>query len=551
MRVRFARACAAAAAGASVRDGVDRGTMSVSSLFPGGMTAQQRYEFDLNGYFVIRNAVPREQVLEARAALDEGVPFVYTADPRLGILAFNRVAWPVVMELSGGGPMIRIGSGIHNPAYDGSGRGGGGPLHCNREHQRTSMSGSPSMAQYCVTRKRTIFCTDFLLFIYLDSVRPGDGGLCLVHGSHKSRFERPPGSFGTFGSNNFTIAGTGVQREGFVSAPHPTSGHNRGPAHTVNPCVEAGDIIVMSECTSHATLPWLCMEGPRRVLGLRFKPQHAHQPEDGLTEEQILQLPPEIRELRKYAAPGVTKSIATKAGPPIKLSPPDPSTQVSPAELTPPMGKPSQSGHGDLDKQIMTMIRRIPPPLLPDVDAGLSAEQRYLLDIHGFLHLKAVVSGDELGKCQAAAHQYLAAPQSQLPPGFGQASGGCWPNAHAWSPCLEHLAAHPHLLPIVLELTDGKPKLCDGSGTIYCERGECQLNSLFSSREMHGWESVMPMDSHYGRLHCGQFSIWVFLEDVRDEQSVHLVPASHRSDFDRPEGESHLSTIPGANHECT
>ena len=507
------------------------------SLFGEGMTPTQRYEFDLNGYFVIRNAVPSEQIEAARAALDEGVPFVYTADPRLGILAFNRVAWPVIMELSGGGPMIRIGSGIHNPAYNGRGHAGGGPLHCNREHQRTSTSGSPSMAQYKVTRNGTIFCTDFLLFVYLDSVRPGDGGLCLVHGSHKSRFERPPASFGTFGSNNFTIAGTGVQPEGFVSAPHPIDGGNRGPAHTSNPCVEAGDIIVMSECTSHATLPWLRADAARRVLGLRYKPQYAHQPEDGLTETQILQLPPEIRELRKYAAPGVVKTVARAAGPPTTLSPPDPSLPVSPAELTPPMGKPSQSGHGDLDKRVITMIRNAPVPRLPEVVEGLSAEERYLLDIHGFLHLKAVVSGEELRKCQAAAQHYLAAQSTQLPPGFGQAHDGCWPNAHAWSPCLDRLVWHPRLRPILMELTDGKPKLRDGSGTMYCEKHPALHRELTGLRETRGWESVIPMDSHYGRLHCGQFSLWFFLQDANDEQSIRVLPASHRSDFDRPTGE--------------
>ena len=127
------------------------------------------------------------------------------------------------------------------------------------------------MSRYAVGRDGQIFCTDFLVFIYLDSVTPGEGGLCLVHGSHKARLERPPESFGTFGTANFTLAGTGVQPEGFVSQPHPVDGPNRGPAHTSNLCVRAGDIIVMSESTSHATLPWLG-RGPRRALGLRFKP---------------------------------------------------------------------------------------------------------------------------------------------------------------------------------------------------------------------------------------------------------------------------------------
>jgi hypothetical protein len=46
------------------------------------------------------------------------VNFTFVAS-RLGVLAFNPAAWPVIMELSGGGPMIRLGSGIHNQASHG------------------------------------------------------------------------------------------------------------------------------------------------------------------------------------------------------------------------------------------------------------------------------------------------------------------------------------------------------------------------------------------------------------------------------------------------
>eukprot|EP01051_Picozoa_sp_SAG22_P016928 SAG22_NODE_2498_length_2508_cov_1.539228_1_plen_414_part_01 len=408
------------------------GLIMAPKRFDRGMTPEQRYLFDLNGFLAIPGAVPEPQLVAARAALDEGAAFVYTADPRLGVLAFNAAAWPVIMELSGGGAMIRIGSGIHNPAYPGTGSGGGGPLHCNREHQRSSSIGSPTMARYAV-RNGKIFCTDFLAFIYLDPVRPGDGGLCLVHGSHRARFERPPSLFGTFGTGNFTVAGTGVQPDGFVSAPHPTDGLNRGPAHTVNPCVQAGDIIIMSECTSHATLPWLSTDGPRRVLGVRFKPQHAHQPEDGLTAEQILQLSPEIRELRRYAPLGIVKGIATAAGPPDRLSPPN-GAPVTADELTAPMGRPSQSGHGDADRKMMWEMRAAPTPQLPEVAGGLTPEQRYLLDIHGYIQLGGVLGHNELAACQAAAEEYTTTPTDELPDGFGRAGGsGAMMNAHAFS----------------------------------------------------------------------------------------------------------------------
>ena len=83
----------------------------------------------------------------------------------------------------------------------------------------------------------------------LDTVEPGDGGLCLVSSSHKANFERPPTLFDTFGTGNHPLP-EGLQRRGFVATPHAEGGENRGPPHTVNPTPRAGDIIIMSECVS-------------------------------------------------------------------------------------------------------------------------------------------------------------------------------------------------------------------------------------------------------------------------------------------------------------
>ena len=102
---------------------------------------------------------------------------------RLGRLAFNAVAFPVIMELTRGQPMVRLFQGMHNAP----GSGGGAILHSNREGQRSSTVGSPSMAKYIVGRDGTIFCQDFVVFVYLDDVNAGDGGVCMVPASHKVR----------------------------------------------------------------------------------------------------------------------------------------------------------------------------------------------------------------------------------------------------------------------------------------------------------------------------------------------------------------------------
>ena len=291
------------------------------------MTAGQRYEFDLKGWLHLPGALTPAELEDGRAAAyaatsgeprpragpgSEGPRF----DPRLGQLAFNQVAWPVVMELTRGQPMVRLGFGsvIHNAPSS----GGGGMLHSNREGQRSSTVGSPSMARYEVGRDGTIFCQDFVVFCYLEDVNAGDGGVCLISASHKARFERPPTLFGTFGTGNHANdpPGSGVLPLDFKSAPIGSGddeARNRGPPYTENPTPRAGDIIIMSECTTHGVIPWRGA-GHRYVVKMNFKPQHTAHPEDALKPEEIIRLPPELRELRSYAPPGHVKAIAAAAG---------------------------------------------------------------------------------------------------------------------------------------------------------------------------------------------------------------------------------------------
>ena len=114
----------------------------------------------------------------------------------------------------------------------------------------------------------------------------------------------PPELGGTYGSGNWPIDQLGVRERGFTPLPH-TDGV---PSHCVNLCPHAGDIVIMSECVSHATMAWRG-SGHRHVLRIGFKPQWVGRPEENFTDEQILSMPPEIRELRRYAPLGQIKSI--------------------------------------------------------------------------------------------------------------------------------------------------------------------------------------------------------------------------------------------------
>jgi len=50
----------------------------------------------------------------------------------------------------------------------------------------------------------------------------------------------------------------------------------------------------------------------------------------------------------------------------------------------------------------------------------MTEEQRYLFDLSGYLHLKNVLSQDELYSASEAVNRYIGSLPEDLPPHFGQ-----------------------------------------------------------------------------------------------------------------------------------
>ena len=140
-------------------------------------------------------------------------------------------------------------------------------------------------ARYEVRQGR-IYCDDFVVFPYLDDVHPGDGGLLVVPGSHKSQFDRPPQLFSQ------------VLIEGEV------------PPGVINITPAAGDVVVMPECLTHGVLPWRAADRQRRVLTLRYRPHHRQA--GPIPAEVKERLAPETRELLETAHYTHEKEIATR-----------------------------------------------------------------------------------------------------------------------------------------------------------------------------------------------------------------------------------------------
>lgn len=313
----------------------------------------------------------------------------------------------------------------------------------------------------------------------------------------------------------------GVAAEDHTRTPHVGT---EVPQHTRNICPRAGDIVFMSEAVSHASMPWVG-EGHRYALALRFKPQHRGLPDDGLDEAAILALALELRQLRASHGVAATKPLVERPLP-ITLSPPDPSQPLENAERC-------AERFLRTEPADTAVMRDSPPAALPQRPGtiGLTDEQRYLMDLNGYLHIKGCLSVDEIAAAREAVDEYVSftCHPEDLPEGF---SVDPFAHGFAFHKALEALAWHPKVAPALLELTDGKPKL--SSGTLLCQDDSYGGGGLHCAREDHGWQSA-HWQVAAGRCHCDNFVVFPYLDDVHEgDGGLVVVPGSHKCNFERP-----------------
>lgn len=258
------------------------------------MTPEQRYLFDLTGYLHLENVLSEEELHNCREASNRYIntppeelpPDFGTTDRRLyqngfafdkvlEALVFHPAYWPTVKELTDNKPRFILGSMLVNHPNENAPQGQ--PLHCSRENFGRYVT------RYDVRNDR-IYCTDFAIFVYFWDVYPGDGGLVVLPGSHKVEFDRPETLFdgGQLGDT-----------------PPPCS---------VNITPKAGDVVVMTELTTHGGLRWQSKDRKRCVLVLRYAPHDLDRP-DRLTDTLRERLSPETLELMAPGGYQETKEV--------------------------------------------------------------------------------------------------------------------------------------------------------------------------------------------------------------------------------------------------
>ena len=260
------------------------------------MTPKQKYLFDLRGYLHLENALTPQELGKAQTAIErlvraspeelpsgisrggEGFSNGFSADKSLEALTLHPTTWPIIKELTWNKPRFNRGSLVVNTHK----RQEMTPLHCGGEDFRWTR-------RYGV-RNSQIFTNDIVCFFYFTDVYPGDGGLIVLPGSHKSEFERPEHLF-------------------FPEPDNPDA-----PLHPalVNVTPKAGDVVIITEMLTHGVLVWKPKDRDRRFLILRYKTQF-FQDERGLREpfppEVMDRLSPETKALAAHGSEWEIKDL--------------------------------------------------------------------------------------------------------------------------------------------------------------------------------------------------------------------------------------------------
>ena len=277
------------------------------------MTPIQRYLFDTTGYLHIKNALASNELANAQEAVRryidasaDKIPFgpgdflpFLVFDKALENLVLHPAIWQIITEMTGGKPRMLPSSHLkittHNDA----------PLrlHSLREPVAGKLGPRPEPYwqgghTYCYEGK--IQCDYFNIFWYFTDVLPGDGGLVVVPGSHRSGLTRSPEvSRGLFNNGEFFSDGS-------------------LPQGVVNVTPRAGDVVVVNEELTHGAMKWNPTDRDRIVFLLGCGPQHVVGSQ--LTEDfpQVLldRLSPETREFLEVAPVRHTKEIVNRVNSP-------------------------------------------------------------------------------------------------------------------------------------------------------------------------------------------------------------------------------------------
>ena len=228
------------------------------------MNEHEKYLFDLNGYLVVENVLTPDEVALCNEAIDRHANDIRERVDELslsggsktlegitgrgdlnGMLGWekpwcepfrNMLAHPKIVSYLHGifGKGFRM---DHNPGLITMRKGAEGHVF----HGSSGPGFDPH--QYYIFKDGRMHCGLTVVAWQLADVNPGDGGLCLIPGSHKCNFACPP------------------------EMKH----YEMYQEHIRQITGKAGDVVIFTEATTHGTLPWKA-DHHRRSLLFRYSP---------------------------------------------------------------------------------------------------------------------------------------------------------------------------------------------------------------------------------------------------------------------------------------
>jgi ectoine hydroxylase-related dioxygenase (phytanoyl-CoA dioxygenase family) len=245
----------------------------MSAVVEKGMSLAQKYFFDTCGYLILRRALSEVEVTEINAAIDHHISDLHERKQELRCNSLygrkssaldgdgvtgrfdmgGMMTWeepyrtpfrnmlvhestrPILTEILGAGYRLD-----HSPLVLAMEKGSNGhTLHGGG----MDLNGKPNWDISYDCRNQCIRTPLVNVTVALSDVNAGDGGFCVVPGSHKSNFP-PPDELR----------------------------HYEGMTDIVQqPVVKKGDIIVFTEAALHGTLPWTA-DHQRRAVLFRYSP---------------------------------------------------------------------------------------------------------------------------------------------------------------------------------------------------------------------------------------------------------------------------------------
>jgi ectoine hydroxylase-related dioxygenase (phytanoyl-CoA dioxygenase family) len=230
------------------------------------MNDREKFLFDLQGFLVVRNFLTKEEVDALNAAIDanmdrkteDGNSFTGNSTTLVGThkrgFFSGMMTWPKpwcqpYRDIIAHPKAIPYLNAIHGRGW----RLDHEPfiLTADKASEGLILHGATNHhfdgSEYYTYRNGEMRCGMVVLQYQLADVNEGDGGLCVIPGSHKANFPSP-----------IEIREWESDRELVYNVP-----------------CKAGDMVIFNEATMHGTLPWTA-DHERRSLLVRYSPMYLH-----------------------------------------------------------------------------------------------------------------------------------------------------------------------------------------------------------------------------------------------------------------------------------